>query len=227
MIEEGISYPLRGENALGRIFVGGLLGIFGFLIVPLLALFGYLLRVLARSARDPDADPPAFEDWGGLIVEGLKGVVVAIAYGIVPFLVLGFVGVLGAAGAASESGTARAVLGAVGAVGAIVGLLVMVVLYYILPAALTRAALEGRIGAAFEVGALGRVLTSGSYLIAWLLPFVIAVAVNFAMIAFIVVTLGVGVLVVLVVGPFVQFYVQLVVFYMFGRAYGAATGTAA
>ncbi|PYZ03042.1 hypothetical protein C8039_12585 [Halogeometricum sp. wsp3] len=49
MLEEGISYPLDGDNALGRIVIGSLL-IFGFIfVVPVFLLYGYLVRVLVFS----------------------------------------------------------------------------------------------------------------------------------------------------------------------------------
>lgn len=227
MLEDAISYPLRGDSALGRVFVGGLLGLFGFLLLPLFVLFGYLLRVLANAAREPEADPPEFEDWGDLFVEGLKGTAVAIVYGIVPFLVVGIAGGFGVAATATRSGAARGVFGGLGVIGVLVAFVVFVGLYYLLPAALTRLALEGRIGAAFEFGALKSVLLSPGYLVAWLLPFVIAFVVNAAMFVFVLVTLGLGALVIIVLGPFIQFYLQLVVFYLFGRAYGAATDAVA
>ena len=218
MLEDGISYPLKGDSALGRIFVGGLLGIFGILIVPSIILMGYLLRVLEGSARGA-AEPPAFEDWGGLLSDGLKGFVVTIAYGILPFLLVAFSVGFGSLGAASGSDAAAGIMGGVGLLGALVSLVAMFVLYYLIPAALTNMALEGSVGAAFDFGTLKRVLLSVDYLVAWVVPFLIGFVANIVTTVLVIFTLGLGLLVV----PFIQFYVQVSIFYMFGRAFGSVT----
>jgi len=53
-----------------------------FLIVPMFILAGYGFRV-ARSAALGRAYPPEYDDWGGLIVDGLRFIAVAIAAGLV------------------------------------------------------------------------------------------------------------------------------------------------
>lgn len=216
MLEDGLSYPTRGDNALGRIFIGGLLGVFSFLIIPGIALFGYLIRVLEDSARDIE-EPPAFEDWGGLIADGLKGVLVGIVYGIVPFVLLVSAIAVTGAGAAAADRSAGGIIASLGILGILVSVLVLIILYYLIPAALTNMALEDRVGAAFEFGTLKRPLLSLDYFIAWLLPFVIAFLLNIASFFLLFFTLGIGIIVL----PFIQFYVQVSIFYMFGRAFGS------
>lgn len=217
MLEDGLSYPLRGDSALARIFIGGILGIFAFLIVPGIVLFGYLIRVLEYSARDED-EPPAFENWSGLLADGLKGTVVSIIYGILPFLFLLFAGGLTGAGITSNAQSTGGILAAVGMLGLLVSFIVFFSLYYLIPAALSNMVLEDRFSAAFAFGALKRPLLSLDYFIAWLLPFVIAFLVNMVSIMIVIFTFGLGALVI----PFIQFYFQVTVFYMFGRAFGSA-----
>lgn len=216
MLEEGLSYPTRGDSALGRIFIGGLLGVFSFLIIPGIALFGYLIRVLEASARDTE-EPPKFEDWGGLIADGLKGILVGIAYGIVPFVLLFSAIAVTGAGAAAANRSAGGVLASLGILGILVSFLALFIMYYLIPAALTNMALEDRVGAAFEFGTLKQPLLSLDYFIAWLLPFVIAFLLNIVSFFVVLFTLGVGIIVL----PFIQFYVQVSIFYMFGRAFGS------
>lgn len=216
MLEDGLSFPLRGDRAIGRLLVGGLLGFFSFLVIPGIVVFGYLVRVLAAAARD-EREPPAFDDWGGLVADGLRGIVVAIIYSILPvgllILAIGFVG----AGLAVGEGSDAGLLGSLGALGVLTSLLVILVIYYLIPAAITNMALEGDIAAAFDVGTLRPVLLSLEYFVAWLLPVVIAFITGIVSFFVVVFTLGLGVLVL----PFIQFYVQVSVFYMFGRAFGS------
>lgn len=213
MIADGLSYPANGDDALSRIVIGGLLGLFSFLILPLFVLMGYLLRVLASATR-AETEPPAFEDWGALIVDGIKATVVAIAYGIVPFaLMFSSVGVA-ILGSYSDSG--GALFGSVGLLGFVISFLGMFAMYYLIPAALTNMALEESMGAAFDVARLKPVLFSAEYLLAWFVPFVVAFVLNVATVFLLVVTLGLGILLV----PFIQFYVQVAIFYLFGRAFG-------
>jgi hypothetical protein len=219
MLEDGLSYPLAGDSALGRIVVGSLLVLGSFLIVPLVLLFGYLVRVLASSARD-DPEPPAFDDWGAMFVDGLKGLVVTLVYGIVPFLLIGVSAAIAIGGAGSGNDAAAGILGSIGLVGILLSSVALFLLYYLVPAALTKMAVEDSVGAAFAVGDLTDVLLSIDYLVAWLVPFVIAFVVQVVTTVLVLVTFGLGALLV----PPIQFYTNVAVFYMFGRAFGKVTG---
>jgi hypothetical protein len=217
MFEEGLSYPLKGDSALGRIIIGGLLGFGSFLVIPGFALLGYLVWVLGGAARGEE-EPPAFDDWVDMIVDGLKATVVAIVYGIVPF-VLVFVSIFViAGGGATGSEAGMSILGGIGIIGILVSFLAMFVLYYLIPAALTNMALEGSVEAAFDFGTIKQAVLSVDYLVAWLIPFVLAFLAN-------IVT---GILAITIVGlvavPFIQFYIQVAAFYMFGAAFGEVVG---
>ena len=216
MFEDGIKFPLEGDEAVKRIVIGGLLGIFSFLIVPVFALVGYYVEV-ARAGVEEAPEPPAFTDWGDLIVKGIVGTVIGIAYAIVPILLVMFTSGIGFAGA-SQGGTAGGILGGLGALGFIVALLALLVVYYAIPAAIVNYAVEGRIGAAFDVSALKPVLLSGDYLIAWLVPFVLAFVLNIVAVVLAITVVG------LILLPFLQFYVYVSVMYMFGRAFAEASG---
>lgn len=219
MFEEGLSYPLKGDNALGRIVIGGVLSYASVLVLPIFLIFGYLMWVLEASARGEES-PPAFEDWGEMFVDGLKGFAVAFVYSVVPVGIVAVSVVFAGAGASSGNDAAAGILGGVGLLGVLVSLLAMVVLYYLVPAALTNMALEGSFGAAFDAGTLKRVLLSADYLVAWLIPFVVVLVLNVVSVLLVALTFGIGGLLL----PFVQFYVQVSVFFMFGRAFDSAVG---
>lgn len=213
MFEDGISYPLRGDSALGRIVVGGLLTFGSFLVIPGIIVLGYLVRVLESAAYDED-EPPTFEDWGGLLADGVKGIVIVFVYGLLPLVLIGFSFVSLGAGGASESGVAGLFAG-FGVVGLLISFVALVVLYYLVPAALANFAIEGSMNAAFDFGTLKRTLLSLDYFVAWILPFVLAFLMNVVTTFLAFTILGI------VLVPFVQFYTNVAIFYMFGRAVGS------
>lgn len=211
MLEDGLSYPVRGEWV-GRTAIGGILGLLSAFVLPAFFITGYLISVLETTVAG-ESDPPAFEDWGDLFVKGFVGTVITIIYSILPIVVFGGIGsvISGTGGlVGGEGGSALAVL------GGLTWLLLLPALflvYYIVPAALTNYAIEERFGAAFDFGAIKPILLSGDYLVAVLAPIVIGLLLW--LVTVILVFTFVGVLLI----PFVQFYGQVAVFRMFGLAF--------
>lgn len=210
-LEGAFRYPVRAPDAVERLFIGGLLSYGFFLILPVFVVLGYLLQVLDNSARGV-AKPPEFSDLGEMIVDGLKFTFVTLVYGIVPLIlvVISFVII----GSGQGTGSAGGILGGIGVLGLFLSLVAAVVLSYIVPAALTNLAVVGSMEAAFDIDTIKEVALSGDYLVAWLIPFVLAILVN------VVVGLLWLTLIGLVLVPFIQFYVQIVVFHLFGAAFG-------
>ncbi len=218
MFEDGMSYPVRGDW-IGRTIIGGLLFIFSVLLIPLFFVMGYLIRVLKSTAAGAD-EPPAFDEWGDLFVKGLVGTVISIIYSIIPFVVfgaLGFVlfGVIGLAGSAGGDGG-----GLVAGFGFTAMLLlsllfipVVFAVYYMVPAALTNYAIEDNIGAAFDLETIKPILLSSEYVIAVLMPLVVAVVLWIATSILSITVIG------LLLVPFLQFYGQVAIFRMFGTAF--------
>lgn len=212
MLEDGLSYPMQGDSWIGRMLIGGLILFFAFLIIPIFFFQGYLLRVLGSTVRG-ESEPPAWDDWGGLFVDGLKATVVAFVYGIVPTIV--FVGIgtvlVGLGGAAGDSG--GGILAGFGLLTFLFFIPVLLIVYYIVPAALANMAAEGSIGAAFDFDMISNVVLSVDYLVAVLMPIVVGVIIN--IISFV---LGITIIGYLLV-PFVSFYGQVAIFRMFGLAF--------
>ncbi|ELZ90132.1 hypothetical protein C440_17046 [Haloferax mucosum ATCC BAA-1512] len=222
MLEDGISYPLAGESALGRIVIGSLLVAGSIFIIPLFLMFGYLVRVLEATANG-DPEPPAFDDWGKMLSDGVKGTVVTVVYGLIPFALIAVSAGIGMGGAGSGNEAAAGVLGGIGVLGMLLSFIALFILYYLVPAALTNMAVEGNLGAAFDVDRLKEVLLSVDYLVAWIIPFLITFVVQAVTSVLAVVTFGL----VLILVPTIQFYVNIAVFYMFGKAFGNVTGIGA
>jgi len=215
MLEDGLSYPVRGDW-IGRVIIGGVLGFLSFLLLPVLPLYGYLVRVLETTVNG-DESPPEFTDWGDLTVTGLVALVITLAYTIVPLVAYAvFVTVVAGAGGA-VGGDAGAVIGGLGLLTALAFVPVVLLAYYAVPAALTAYAIEDDLGAAFDVDRLKPVLLSGEYLAAVLLPVVIAFVLWIVTMVLAFTVVG------LVFVPFIQFYGQVTVFRMFGSAFGSVS----
>ncbi len=218
MLEDGLSYPARGDW-IGRILIGGVLGAFTIFLVPVFFLLGYYVRVL-ESTIDGVEDPPTFDDWGDLLVKGLVAFVIATVYTLVPTFVFGVLfvvlaGILGAGGAiGGDGGAAFAGLGLLGILGLVALFVpVMLVVAYLVPAALANYARHGSIGAGFDVGALRPILLSADYAIAVLLAIVIGMAGS--MVASVAAATIVGI----VLAPFIHFYANVAIHRVIGVAY--------
>lgn len=215
MLEDGLSYPVRGDW-IGRVIIGGVLGFLSFLLIPAFALMGYLVRVLETTVAGAE-DPPEFEEWGDLLVKGVVATAIALAYTFVPlvvYLVFVFV-VLGAGGAIG--GDAGALVGSLGVLAALAFLPVLFLVYYAVPAALTAYAARDSAGAAFDVSILRPVLFSTEYLAAVLLPIVVTFVLWIATTVLAFTVVGIVLL------PFLQFYGQVAIFRMFGTAFASVS----
>jgi len=223
MFEAALRYPTNGEKALERLLIGGVLVILSPLILPAFLVYGYLVRSLAAVAAG-DEEPPAFDEWEELFVDGIKAFVVAFVYGIVPVvLVLAFL-VPVSVSTSVDGGGSSGILAGIGVVAFLASIVVGIAVVYVVMAALSNFAVEGRIGAAFEFGAVGALATSEPYVIAVVLAIVVQVVVAAVIFAAILFTFGLALFVLVPLGAFINFWTYLVTVYLFGAAYREAMG---
>ena len=205
MLDASLTYLRDGDDAVTTAVIGGLLLLASPLVIPSILVFGYLTRVLRRTA-DGDDDPPVFEAWGELFVDGLKAFAVAFVYSLLPLGVLAaaaFVA-LGAFVVVPGDGSVGAGTVAVGLfvlVAGFVALVLSLVGLYVTPAALAAVADSGKVGDGFALGTLWGVVTKRAYATGWITAAVVVLAG----------ALAIGVLSVVpvlgtIAGVFVQFY---------------------
>ena len=207
---------MQGDSWIAQMLIGGILLVFFFLLIPVFAFNGYLLRVIGTTVEG-ESEPPAWNDWGELIIDGIKFSIVGLVYSIVPIVaIFGLGGVLlGLGGAAGDSGG-----GIIAGFGLITMLLLVPVLflvYYIVPAALANMAVEGSLSAAFDFSLLKNVVLTSDYFIAVLMPIVVGIITNIVSNILAITIIG------LVLVPFVTYYGQVAVFRMFGTAFASQT----
>lgn len=229
MLGDALDFPASGDHGSSALLVGGallfvaaLFQLVGSILLPLLAVTllcrlairGYYVRVLRRSAVDPGTETPAFDDWGDLLGDGLYSLLILLVY-LLPFMALVGLAIGGGVVSSVDDPTA-----AIDAVRNAAGLAVMLALFYfivmsyVIPAAVTNFAHEGEFRAAFRLRTVLDGAFSEDYAVGWVLTTVIQLLVfPFALL-----------LKFVLVGFFVSFFVGVAVRYILGRSFGAAMG---
>lgn len=215
LLVRGVKYPASDDDWLRTLLVGGALFLFGFLVVPALAGFGFLVQVVREGLAEDD-DIPEFEDfgWETLVGDGLRVVGISLAYWLALFavlLALSFVaGFQSALVGTSVDAATNGVL--------VVWAVLLLVAAWVLPAAIVNFARHGSMRAAFDADLLVAVGTSPEYLVGWL--YAIGVAVVQTVLSVALTLTGVGI----VLLPWLNFYLAASVAYIFGRSCARAAG---
>ena len=156
----GLRFTFEDPDWIKKVLIGSGMALLAVFIIGSIWLMGYFVRVVQRAARGEERPLPEWDDWGGMLGDGLKVFGIYLCYlvgALLPFIAIFvvLVVVVGAAGTARGGREVSDALGGVMGLG-FVGLygvlwLVMIALMIYLPAAMTRFAMTGRFGAGFEV----------------------------------------------------------------------------
>ena len=206
-------YPVRGSPRFDALVVGGGLHLLAVWLplIPFVAVAGYLSRVLAATATvEPGdtAERPSWRPIGPLLRDGLRLIVTAVGYLVVPVTLL-LVTLGGPLEGIDPTGTTDGVLFLVGTT---VSTLLAFAICYPLPAALVAVAREGSLRAAVDTTLVGTATRDAGYLVATLLA-VAGLGLTAA---------AYGALNAVALGFFIGFYVEVVA----AAAVGQATGRA-
>jgi hypothetical protein len=175
MLTDAVSYARSGDEVLKRLLIGGAVQLgAAVLVLPGIFLYGYLLRVVRDGVNGHAGGLPAWDDWGELGMDGLKTVLVVLAYtvpAVVVAVVIPILGVFvlpsgaaaGGTGAGASAGVSLFLL--VFVFGILLATALVLLAYYLLPAALVGLATRGELGAAFRWTALRRLALSRSYFV--------------------------------------------------------------
>lgn len=203
-ISSAIRYPTERDDWYIAVAIGGVLTVLAFLIIPLILVYGYLVRLM-RERLAGGTEPPAFGDWGDLFVDGIQAWVIGLVYLLIPILIV----------VATIGGTVLSVMlgGESVGIGTILGMLgglfvagiLALVFWYAAAAGIVNFARTGSLTAAFSMADIKPVLLHRRYAVAWLLALVIIVTAGIiaAMLSAIPV---IGA----IVGAFLSFYAQMV-----------------
>ena len=84
LTSDAAKYP---SNDFKKVIILGILIFISFLIVPAFLALGYIFRSLKWSIAEVD-ELPEFEEWGEMLIDGLKVFMVQLAYFLVPFIII-------------------------------------------------------------------------------------------------------------------------------------------
>lgn len=217
MLSEALAYPRRGNAVFARHALGAVFILFGSLLVPTFLIYGYLVRVV-RGVAAGDPEPPEWDEWEDLLIDGLKYFAVTFIYGL-PVLVLGaFAAVLGTFVALSflnGSETPSMAIVLVPGFFFLMMALAASMAAYLLPAAIVHFALEGEVEAAFRLRTILGNALSWPYAVAWLKTIVVGIVLG---------VLGTILIFVFLVGLLVYFYLAVVATYLLTAGYLEAAG---
>jgi hypothetical protein len=230
-------FPFSSPNWQGRFVVGAALTLAGSVvpIVPLIFVAGYVLRVMRQALAGQEPTLPEWNDWGNLTRDGLKVMLINLAY-FAPALIVFVVGMglyfagsfylpLAASTGGDEADAAAAFLlmmfGSIAVVflSMALGTLFSILGAIALPMATAHFVAEGRLRAAFRVRHWWRILKADKlgYFIAWV------IVAGLIGVLYVGVMLGYYTLVLCFLVPFlvapIGFYVALVAAALFGRTY--------
>lgn len=215
-LTDALEYPMKHDEWLKTILIGGVLSVFGFLLIPIVLVYGYIVRVL-RHRFDGDPQPPTFGEWEELLVDGIQAIVIGFVYLLIP-IVVGFVTVGGSIAAIATGTRGGAMAGGVGLLfGALVSFVLSLIFGYIAVAAVVNFAHEGQLGAGFDFSTLPNILFNGDYAVAWLLSVGVLIGVSIvASVLNFIPFLG------SIIGAFLFFYAQIVAAHLWVSGYSAA-----
>jgi len=166
-IADAITYPTESDDWLVTVLIGGVLSLLGFLVVPLLLVYGYLVRAI-RANLDGESEPPSFGDWGELLVDGLKALVIVFLYMLVPLAVM-MVTIGGSIAAIATGSDAAAATGVGGLVaGGLLAFVLALVFGYLSAVGLVNFCREERFGAAFDLGRIRDIGLDADFALPWL-----------------------------------------------------------
>jgi hypothetical protein len=177
---EYFRFPFDDEHWVGKAAVGIAMGLLGFLIFPLLFLTGFGLRVMRRVIQGEPLALPDWDDWGGLLTDGVRAWVVGLVYGL-PAMILtccafgawaaGFVAPMIGAAADAPGLAAGGMMLSWGIGSVLFGIMMLIALplAFLMQVALTRMVAHDSLNSAFEFGEVWRLAKAGlnNYLLAF------------------------------------------------------------
>jgi hypothetical protein len=181
-IGKAFAFVFEDENWIVKILIAAAILLLGtlfswLLLIPLILAFalvgGYSVEITRRVIRGELDGLPEWDDWGALLANGLKVMVIAIVYALPLIILTVCLGV--PSGLLGDSGdTGAAVGGLLGLCLSCFAFLYAIAMSLALPAAVAFFAAEDDLGAAFRFGDVYGLVRDniGTYLITWVMSWV-------------------------------------------------------
>ncbi len=224
-------FPFQGQDWKNRFIVGAALSFAGTIvpILPIIFVFGYALQIMRQVIKDGEPELPAWDDWGKLGADGLRGLAVGLAYLLPGILVmsigfLAYFGMLFSLPFMDSGGEGAFILLLFGSMGVMmismaVGVLLLLLGFIPLPAATAHFVAEDKVSAAFKVGQWWSLIKANKlgYFAAWVVVLGLAM-VLYQLFIVIYATLILCWILPLLIAP-IGFYIQIVGAAIFAQSY--------
>ena len=148
IVGDAVRYPSQDWK---KVVTFGVFFLLSYVIIGILFVPGYMLRALKATLAGSD-ELPEFGDWGEMVVDSLKLIIVSIVYSIIPAIVI-FIGILGSAASIQNLGSLMSPMAAFGLIGGVVliGIILEIIFSLVLTMAIANMALyDSELGAAFR-----------------------------------------------------------------------------
>jgi hypothetical protein len=196
-----LKFPFQGPDWRNRFLIGSGLMLAGFFVplLPVIFVYGYTVAIMRRAIQGQDLEPPAWDDWGRLGVDGLRLFVVSLAYtlpgilvlsgGWMLYMVASFAFPLLMSSASGPGNDGMVMLGVLAMFGSLAILLLSMFLGFILillaliplPAAMAHFVAQDKVAAGFRVREWWPLLRANrsGYFAAWVVVFGLITILNF------------------------------------------------
>ncbi len=181
-IASAFTFMFDDEDWMKKMVIGALAMLLSIVVVPILAVYGYMIELIRNVSRNEEKPLPQWENLGALIMQGLMVTVIGLVYYIPVILFACFMAIPPILMQEAGSDMADS-LAIVSTCLSLVMSLLSLVISLILPAAIIRYAIHDKLSAAFQFGAVFRFITShpGDYIIALLVSGVASVIAIFGL----------------------------------------------
>jgi hypothetical protein len=152
-IGKSLTYLFDDDRWVVKLLIGTVLMIFGFLIIPIFFVQGYLVKIVRNMLDGLEKPLPEWEDWGKLFMDGLYLTIAGLVYSA-PVWLLMICGTLLFLPAGFTEGDMSGVLAAAGGISfvllACLAMILGVIIALLYPAITVQYAREDNLGACFR-----------------------------------------------------------------------------
>jgi hypothetical protein len=173
IIIDAIRYPSSDWK---KVLIEGVLLILNITVILAFGT-GYTLRVLKSTLAGYD-QPPEFDDWGGMLIDGFKVYIVEVAYLIIPFIII-FVGAVALITAAITGSIISATVYFELILTVIVGIILLIVFSLFGTIAIANMAFYDKLSAAFKFSEILKRISNigwGKYILWYIITILITIA---------------------------------------------------
>jgi hypothetical protein len=197
MFREALEYPTNSEDLIREYGIAVLLALGSIFVIPFFMLLGYYTRAISNIINGEE-QIPVFDDFMGLLVDGLKFFGIMVSYIVVPVILSSVPEMIGLTG---TIGTALEVIGAV----------ILLTGLYLMPSALVNFARNNRMMSGFNLKEVGEKAFTTRYLKGLLVLIGTSLLISVAQLAVMLVLIFtiIGIPALLIVLPTMQFYENL------------------